>query len=210
MGSGLNLIPAELRRRRQRQRRIRLSVHATAGYLVLLLLGTLAFLGGQGTPAADAAARLAIDEQQIALLQQQTLEHQQALVDVERRLNGALALSDRPDWTTLLRLVAHAAGETILLNQTRVVSRGQGPAAGAEVTLAGIAPDPWSVSRFALRLEDHGLFDRVRIEASRPEPFRDRAATAFVLRCTLEPAVPDTAAAGPEANATAAPSRALR
>lgn len=195
MGSGLNLIPSNLLRQRRRRHGIRLSLRVTAGYLTLLLLGTLAYLAGQNPPAADAAARQAVDSQQIALLEQRIAENRSALLDVDRRLNGARALSDRPDWSTLLRLVAHAAGPEVLLHQTRVSTRGSGPSASAEVWLSGIAPDPWSVSAFALRLEDHQLFDRVRIDASRREPFRDRTATAFTLRCTLEPAVPDPTAA---------------
>ena len=187
MGSGLNLIPAGLLARRRARRGVRRSLRVTAAYLSLLLIGTLAYLTAHAPRSADAASQLAVGRERLALLQHQVAEHAQQIADLDRRINGARVLSERPDWSALLRLVAQAAGDQVVLTQFRITTTGQGPAAGAEVRVGGIAADPWTVSGFALRLEEHAFFDRVQIESSRREPFRDRVATGFMLRCTLAP-----------------------
>ncbi len=96
-------------------------------------------------------------------------------------------LSEQPDWSALLRLVAQAAGPQIVLNQFQIIPVDQSLAGGVSVRVGGLAADPRTVSSFALSLEEQNLFARVHIETSRREPFRDRLATAFTLRCTLAP-----------------------
>ncbi|MEM9915026.1 MAG: PilN domain-containing protein [Planctomycetota bacterium] len=191
MGSGVNLIPAPIRARRQERRRVGQGLIATAIYLSLLFVATTGYLALNAPRSADAAAaELAVDTERVAVLRKQVVTLKQNLIEADRQLAGGRVLSERPDWSTLLRLVALAAGDEVVLNDFALGTTGPTIEAGASVTLGGIATDPWTVSSFALRLEETGLFDEVKIESSRREPFGDRTATAFTLRCELHEAEP--------------------
>jgi len=188
MGSGVNLIPAPLLAQRRRQRSVRRGVRVTAAYLTLLLAATLGYLGVHAPHAADAdtgSARSSLASERVSLLQKQLKTTKRQLIETDRQLQGSRVLSERPDWSTLLRLVSLAAGPDVVLRDFTLRTTGPTITAGADVAVAGLASDPWAVSRFVLRLEESGLFDRVTLESSRREPFRDRSATAFSLRCEL-------------------------
>jgi Tfp pilus assembly protein PilN len=192
MGSGLNLIPAPLLAQRRGRRRVRQSLRVIAVYLCVLLLGTLGFLGTHAPRATLAAAgELAVSEDRLSMLRQQVAVTQADLVQTRRRIEGGRVLSERPDWSTLLRLLAHTAGPTVVLHRLAIDTTGPAITAGAAVRLAGLTDGPAEVSAFALRLEASGLFDRVSIVGSRREPFRDRIATAFEVECTLVGDDPD-------------------
>lgn len=189
MGSGINLIPAPIRARRLDRRRVGHGLTATAIYLSMLFVATTGYLTLNTPRSANATTNaLAMDVERAALLRTQIATLKQTRIETERQLAGARVLSERPDWSTLLRLVALAAGSEIVLNDFSLGTTGPTIEAGAWVTVGGIATDPWTVSSFALRLEDTGLFDRVKIESSRREPFNNRTATGFVLRCELHEA----------------------
>ena len=191
MGSGVNLIPAPILARRRERRRVGQGLTATAIYLSLLFAATTGYLALNTPRSADAAAEaLAVDTERVAVLEKQIATLKQDLVEADRQLAGSRVLSERPDWSTLLRLVALAAGPEVVLHDFKLGTTGPNIDAGATVTVGGIASDPWTVSSFALRLEETKLFDQVKIESSRREPFGNRTATAFVLRCELHQADP--------------------
>ena len=186
MGSGLNLIPAHLLFQRRGRRKVRRGLSVVAVYLSVLLLGTLGFLGTTAPRSAMAAAGdLAVSSDRLAMLRQQVENHREQLVQTRRRIEGGRVLSERPDWSTLLKLIGQSAGPQIVLSELRLGSTGPTVAAGAMVQIGGIAEGPADVSAFALRLEATRLFDRVSIESSRREPVGARVATGFTLRCTL-------------------------
>ncbi|MBB6429253.1 PilN domain-containing protein [Algisphaera agarilytica] len=186
MGSGVNLIPAPILARRKERRRVGHGLTATAVYLSLLFVATTGYLTLNPPRSTEAATQtLAVDTEHVAVLRKQVDTLKRDLVEANHQLAGSRVLSERPDWSTLLRLIAQAAGPDVVLHDFSLGTTGPTIEAGAWVTLGGIAADPWTVSSFALRLEDAKLFDVVKIESSRREPFRDRTATAFVLRCEL-------------------------
>lgn len=203
MGSGINLIPATILARRREALRVRRGLLATAGYLTLLLGATVGYLSLSAPPSADAsgpgaaaeagagagmetaASDPAVAADRIALLERQIAAGKRELVEADRAVAGGRVLSERPDWSTLLRLVANAAGPEVLLHGFSLGTSGPTIRAGAWVTLNGVAADPGTVSSFALGLEGLKLFDRVKIVSSRREPFGDRTATVFELRCEL-------------------------
>lgn len=186
MGRGVNLIPAPLLMQRAERRRARLGLRVTAMGLSLLLVGTLGYLGLHAPRSADAAVgESVVSAEQVNLLNQDVAATRLELVEAQRRLQGSRVLSERPDWSALLRLVAVAAGEDIVMRNFSLGTTGPTIDAGATLRLGGIARDPWTVSSFVLRLEGSGLFDRVTIEASSREPYGQKTATAFTLRCEL-------------------------
>lgn len=186
MGRGVNLIPAPMLQQRTERRRARLGLSVTAVGLSILLIGTLGFLGLHAPLSADAAmGESAVSAEQVNMLNQNVTATQLELVEAQRRLQGSRVLSERPDWSALLRLVALAAGEDVVLRNFSLGTTGPTIDAGATLRLGGIARDPWTVSSFVLRLEGSGLFDRVTIESSGREPYGQKTATAFALRCEL-------------------------
>ncbi|MEM7624235.1 MAG: PilN domain-containing protein [Planctomycetota bacterium] len=186
MGRGVNLIPASLLQQRAERRRARLGLRVTAAYLLTLSVGALGYLGLHMPTGADAAAgESAVSAEQVSLLNQNITATQADLAEAQRRLQGSRVLSERPDWSALLRLVAVAAGEDVVLGNFSLTTTGPTIDAGATIRLGGIARDPWTVSSFVLRLEASELFDRVTIESSGREPYRQQTATAFTLRCEL-------------------------
>ncbi|MEM8738721.1 MAG: hypothetical protein AAGG38_09640 [Planctomycetota bacterium] len=191
---GVNLIPLSRIRKQIQERRARTALRVWATYLGLLLLTTLGFLAKFTPPTADAAAEaLALADHRAVLLQHKVSTAGQTLVEADRRLEGARVLAERPDWSQLLRLVAVAAGPDIVLSHFAVATNDATVDSGANVRIHGLASGPAAVSALALRLEDAELFDQVKILASRREPFRDRTANAFEIRCTLRgPDTPST------------------
>lgn len=186
MDRGINLIPAPILQQRTERRRARRGLRITAGYLALLLIGTLSYLGLHMPGAAVAkVGESAVTADQVALLEKNVAATQLELSEARRRLEGGRVLSERPEWGTLLRLVAAAGGDEIMLRRFSLSTTGPTIGAGATLQLGGIARDPWTVSSFALRLEDSRIFDRVTIESSDREPFGQQTATAFSLRCEL-------------------------
>lgn len=197
MGRGVNLIPAPLLTQRRERRRSQLGLRVMAAYLSLLLIGTLGYLGVHAPRAADAdAGDSAVSADRLTLLHGEVTKTQQQLLDTNRRLEGGRVLSERPNWGTLLRLIALTAGEPVFLREVSVSTTGPTIGAGADVRLGGIAADPWAVSSFVLRLEESKLFDRVTIESSGRAPYQDRTATSFVLICVLSSAEDSTPAEG--------------
>ncbi len=190
MGSGVNLIPYGVRQARRERKHARRGLRVTAVYLTLLLGGTVAYTSLTSRSQADARAaadRLATVSERAAMLDQQALRTGVQLVETTRRVEGSRVLSERPDWSTLLRLVAQLAGPEVILGGLSVQTTGHRITAGASVEVRGIATDPAQASAFVLRLEDSGLFDAVTLASSGREPYAQLTATSFVLRCALHP-----------------------
>jgi Tfp pilus assembly protein PilN len=199
MGRGVNLIPAPLLRQRTERRRARLGLHATALYLGLLLVAVFVLLAGRVPSTAHAAATdSALTAEQVTLLSQQVERAYADLAEARRRLKGSRVLSERPDWSALLHLVAAAAGQDVVLRGFSLQTTGPVIDAQATLRLSGVAKDPWTVSSFVLRLEESRLFDRVTIESSGREPYGQTIATAFALRCEMFAAPLDPATPRPE------------
>jgi Tfp pilus assembly protein PilN len=192
MGSGLNLIPADLLDQRRARRRVRVTLRLTAGYLALLLAGTLAYLAVHAPSSADAAiGQLAVSRERLGLLRHEVADTQQRMIEIDRRIAGGRIIADRPRWSTLMRLIAQAAGPRVVLGGLTISADQTPDDAAVAVRVTGFAADPGEVSAFVLRLEASGLFETVRMGSSRREPFRQQTATAFDLACRMN--APDMA-----------------
>ena len=188
MRSGVNLIPRHVVDRRVRRRRVRRGLAVTVAYLGLVVVATGAYLVAAGPRSAGASTRdIVAAEQRLAALQAELNAASHGLNDAERRRQAAEVLSQRPAWSTLLRLVAQAAGPDVLLSSVDVDGDAAGPASGAaaSVEVGGFAGGPGEAAAFVLRLEASGLFSRVELMTSRREPFGADLVTAFTVRCSM-------------------------
>lgn len=184
----LNLLPAEVLRARRNTVKSRQARVAVGLYTALLLAGTMGYLGLAGPQSASASASsddLAVATQRNETMQHEIVAAEAQLEEVRRRLAGGRVLSERPDWSQMLRLIAVCGGEAIKLDGVTLQMAAPKIDAGAWVELSGFAGDPWAVSNFVLRLEEQGLFDKVKILNSQRQPFGNGQRTAFRLRCEL-------------------------
>lgn len=205
MTIGVNLIPARLQWRRQLRRRRAAWIAGAATYAALLAAGCVGWRVAFVTPPAALGdeiqrTRHDADERSAELtkLRASLAEHRAAL-----RISEALAA--RPDWSNLLALVSHACGSDVVLKRCDIAAPGELPPpdrrpepvkAGAPPALKppelpravlrieGIAPSQVAVSRFALRLEQVGVFDSIDPSSNR-ETFDGSDAVAFRLDCWL-------------------------
>jgi Tfp pilus assembly protein PilN len=191
----INLIPESRRLARQRRVRVRYWVGIGLGYSAVVVavclwqggLGTGADVRAQAEELAQLDAELAQIQASQSALQPQLAE--QALV-----LAAGRSITDQPDWALLLTYLAdEVLGDQIVLNGCSL-----GPAQGAQraggpddtplvLTLTGYAKTTPDVSRFTLRLEQTGLFDRVSLTHTNREPYLDGQAIAFEVRCLMNP-----------------------
>lgn len=182
----LNLLPSSVLRARENTRKSRRARVAFGVYAALLLAATLGYVGLNGPQSASASSDdLAITTQRNETMRHEIAEAEVQLEEVRRRLAGGRVLSERPDWSQMLRLIAVCGGEEIKLDGVTLQMAAPKIDAGAWVELAGFAADPWAVSKFVLRLEEQRLFDRVKILNSQRQPFGNAERTAFRLRCEL-------------------------
>ena len=106
-------------------------------------------------------------------------------------------LSERPDWSVVLRLVAGTLGDDLVLRECKLVTTddrstggpvGQEPPSGSRaltLNLRGHARSQASISRYALRLEQTSLFDKVTVLETRREPFLTGESVAFSVTCSI-------------------------
>ena len=160
---------------------------ASTSYLGLLLLGTVAYVtltDSRRTEIESLSHRLVTAEQELTRITEQVTFTEQQSLEATRRVQGSRVLSQRPRWTTLLRLMTQAVGPDMVLRNVKLRIDGQ-TASRVVVDLEGIAPGPAAVSSLALKLEALELFDRVELGSTRREPYRAAVATSFSLRCVF-------------------------
>ena len=191
----VNLIPAPRRDARQRRRHIQWC--ATGCILYALGAATAGALARAAWGGRDPRI-----SSQLAAVDQNVRQSEQALTEARARLNQAQTvlvavrqISQRPDWSALLALLARKSENQIVL-RTCELSPPAGQSEGAFVAVAaGIARTPADAQEYAIRLQKTGLFERVTLLDTHREPFAGIEASAFRIECALG-TVPATASAG--------------
>ncbi len=189
----INLIPEPRRQARQRRVRCRSWVAIGLGYSALVVALCLGQRGlGRGVDVRAQADELARHDAELIQIQasQSTLRPQ--LAEQGLVLAAGRSIADQPDWSLLLTFLAdEVLGDQVVLSGCTL-----GPAhATAQakeltdpsltLTLTGYTRTTPDVSRFVLRLERTGLFDRVTLTRTQREPYLDGQAIAFEVRCLM-------------------------
>ncbi len=191
---GINLLPQTELDRRAGQRQSRGGVLVAAGYSGLLLLGAVGYLSLSAPRQTMAAGdRMAIETARVEKLSVAVADAQRDLREGTRQLEASRVLSERPNWSTLLDLVARASGGDVVLDGVRVETTGPTIDAAARVQLSGTTRDPWQVSAFVLSLEQLGLFERVEIADSQRAARGANAMTRFTVRAEIGNGVQEAA-----------------
>lgn len=193
----INLIPQARQHARRRRVRTRLWIGLALSYAVSAAGLSAVYRGASsshdlasllGELAAYEAELTQLDNQQNSLRPQ--LSEQTLILAAER------SISDQPDWSLLLTYLAgEVLGDQVVLSGCELApaTPGQGTNeadaiddAPLTLTLTGYARTTPDVSRFILRLERVGLFDKVTLTRTNREPYLSGQAIAFEARCLMK------------------------
>ncbi len=207
--NAVNLIPKQRREAKARKVHLIRLISGLGVYGVILLGGyllCLRYVASDGRSldgrTTDVAAGLNSSNRQVLVLAGE-------LAEANRKLQAVQAVGRQPDWGGLLKVLAENMGERTVLDfcrlrrvrpvaQTAADSDPGRAASGSDdeapkaatdapllLELTGWAEAQADVSAFLLRLEQTGLFDKVKLVRTSRRPFLDRTAVAFQLECVL-------------------------
>jgi Tfp pilus assembly protein PilN len=185
----INLISSTRRMDRRQRVRRRSWVVAFVSYSVLIAAASLIYRGiDTYADAGTLTENLAGLDAELGEIEKQRAGLRPELAELRLVLTAGRSITDQPDWSLLLIYLAdEVLGEEIILSGCAlgpVVGGGQDKNiqdSSVAVTLTGHAKTTSDVSRFVLRLEESGLFNRVTLERTSREPFLDGQAIAFEI-----------------------------
>ena len=205
--NGVNLIPAHRRAARRQRLRARAWVAGCVSYAVALVVLCLAVRTFSAMPRQVRAGDAEAAESRIHELNRSIARESKALAQLEASLAASRAVADRPNWSTLLAIVASKLDADTVLSRCRIdpiqalhaSKEAPGKAASAkpgekivspprqfQLELGGMSRSQRAVSELVLRLQETGLFEGVELVKTAREPFLTMEAIAFQVRCLLK------------------------
>ncbi len=192
----IELLPGHVRaarRRRELVRRWAAAVTLAAVVGGAAVAATATTVVGPASASAAAATPRAVVEAELERLAAREEATRASLRAVMARLEANRALSDSVDWSALLRGIARATGDGVVLSRVALVrggggAHGGGRGAGTEairVELSGEGRTPRDVSGFVLALEALGIFDRVALRETRGRAAAGGPVTGFEVRAAV-------------------------
>ncbi len=200
----VNFIPKARLAAKRRMARLRMWVAFCGTYVVLLGTASVAARVLCPTGASDVSKKLAAAAQQAGLDDDAVTELRKTLAQATASLETTQAMREQPDWSKLFAKVSDVLSQEIVLGRCQLVTlardnrpvteqadqRVEAKPLGAvlaahryQLTLQGFGRTQESVSRFALGLENLGVFDQVRLASSSRQAFLDGVAVAFIVEC---------------------------
>jgi hypothetical protein len=187
----VNLIPAHLRQRRRVRLRRKGWTAAAVAYTTTLLVVYGTWRVAVVTTPVNLSAEVARIETEIADKSAEALQLRGQLAEERAALRVATSMSAQPDWGLLLALLAKTRGDDIVLKRCDLSAQGEVLSADAKATpvppvlrLIGMGQNQAAVSRFALRLEQTGLFESIEPVSNR-ETFDHGEVIGFRFECRL-------------------------
>jgi Tfp pilus assembly protein PilN len=189
---GVNLIPQSLR---QARRHRRLVVGWTIGGGVYALALVLGCVVARSLYVADCHA---LDQQmgdmvhRIATADQNSRSLKAQLVELQAQSQTAHAISDQPDWSMLLNVLANTMDDNLVLRDVKIFPATNSKTVVADalngpgeysLTIRGLGQSSADVSRFVSHLEESKFFDEVKLSRTGREPFLTGMAVSFDLEC---------------------------
>jgi hypothetical protein len=190
----INLIPAS--RRAAKRRRMHLRWCAA---------GCVAFVGAAASVSLAWRATATESDsgitEQLAAVAGEIDQNTRAVATADAQVEALRAqlasnrqVLSQPDWSLLLAILGHEAGEQIILHDCVLKSQdaprgGSSPAApGGELTLhlAGYGKTSEAVADFVLRLESTKLFSHIKLAGTAHDTFLGSDAYRFSVDCPLD------------------------
>jgi hypothetical protein len=168
---------------------------AVAGLAVTLAVATAALqVSSRSSTAAATARELAGVNVELDRLGTLVSESRSRAQKSESMLAAARAIADHPDWSLLLNLLGNLRGDQVDL--ARVALGYRKPEANAKpgaklqrgywVRVTGQAVDQAAVAKFAVRLEESRLFDKVTLTDSKKSSGIGDTLVEFQLDAVIE------------------------
>jgi hypothetical protein len=174
----INLLPAQRLAGQRRQRRIRVWIAPVAIYLAAL--GGVWFACSGGSHAASLASEVTVTTAKIDATKKELATVSQKILATRHQLDAAKAVGNHPDWSVLLKLLANAGEDDVVLERCELRPRNApgtdkaGPKSdvqgsqGYTLTVSGIAASQTVVFRYAASLEHLQVFESVGDIATHP------------------------------------------
>lgn len=202
---GINLIPAHRLLAMQRRIRVRLWMRIDSICICVLLIICAVVMPLFDQSATSVADELVFLDKKATGMNRSISALLPELSEVKLTLDASRAMQKQPDWSVLLALLANLQGDQIVMRnvQTKPMGGGHVAAGGSEVVsaeeisaagdnrsgyklvLGGMGKTQNAISQFVLRLEQCGLFERVRVIMTNREGFMSDHAVSFELLCTM-------------------------
>ncbi len=186
-----NLMPRHRLIATRRRARLRAWTTGLAAYVAVLAVGFLA-AGRIASASAGDVPRMVEDARAQARTGELASKKLRAEVStLSTRLSAARAISQHPDWSVLLGIIAGLRGDDLVLSTIDLSPAAPPPKASPgrpamySLRLAGASRNHASVTAFVLRLESTGLFESVMLTDTRASESDGEARVSFQLRCTL-------------------------
>ncbi len=171
-----NLLPMSRRRASAREDRAVLWMFVVAGLAAALMAATMLIrVSSRSSTAAATARELTGVQAELERLGTLVAESKSRAQKSDSMLAAARAIADHPDWSLLLNLLGKLRGDQVDLARVALGYRkpeantkpGAKLGRGYWVRITGQATDQAAVAKFAVRLEDSGLFDKVTLTESK-------------------------------------------
>ncbi|MDB5326347.1 MAG: hypothetical protein JWM57_1916 [Phycisphaerales bacterium] len=177
-----NLLPPHRQAAKRRERATRRWILINSVYAALL--ATAGGIYAYATAPADAPISAAAD---VGKLNARLVSIRQQTAAMNTNLRSILEVTDRPDWSVLLRIVAQSLGDDLVLGAVDTSSPNTATATTEprRVVLSGVGRSQAAVTQFVLRIEALRLFGHVRLAQTVTQSLRGNEGVGFQLICTL-------------------------
>ena len=188
----VNLVPAGRLTAQRRNRRVARWTTACLSYAALLVAVQLFAFAHWGDAGRDTYARLDDVRAGMANLQQQMGQQRIRMAMARRVLHADRMITQRPDWSIMLALLAESLGDEVLLRASSLDAPEAGAHGPADVGdrrtlhLRGLATTPSAVSQLALRLESTGLFAGVKVLSTQRDSYGGQKMVSFSIACDID------------------------
>ncbi len=202
----INLIPAERIARKRRHKRLRVWTGICCAYALALLAAVGAGYSAWGANDPRSGDQLKAAEEKTGNSDSTIRELQQTLIEAKASLRVSKAISNRPDWSSLLVLIAEELENKIVLDCCKLVELDNipprnetepgnlsGPSTDNKslrqkqfkLILTGLGRTQTDVSQFILRLEQVEVFDEVKLTQSVRQAFLTGEVISFRIECGI-------------------------
>ena len=206
----INFVPLARRRARAVRKRLRGWGAGVCFWCGLLaVVGVLLFEGSLSAEAAREKERLDMMTRRLAEHDKELATTRVEVSRLQQRTDASALVTDHPDWSALLVMLAQERGKTVVLESVEVnrlfarpaalpVTLGPKPDKPARnskeserppgeaylVRIMAVGESVRAAQGFVVRLEEQGLFDKVALIETRPSPAHG-GATWFRVDCDV-------------------------
>ena len=184
--NSVNLIPLDRQLREERRERVRAWGLTVAVVTCIVGLAYAVAALGPSDSAAPAPSAFSKAAAEVARANQEAGPLRAQLASLNEQLEARHIVTDQPDCSVLLALLARAVDDDVVLNQCELIHATSANAPQSEVLkISGYARTQPSVAGFMLQLEGTGIFKSVQLVRSSDQPLLSARAAAFQVQCVL-------------------------